>query len=437
MTEAQRNHAASSASRRAAYHLLTICALAACSNDGITPAREPDPSQLVTVDIPFCSAAVPSWVAFQDGDGAWTRALPLVEGQKTRFRYAFNSDRGAVAIGRIFALGRVTGLSVQYGKPEELIIAADTSALHCGPSGTRTLLGTAAGIDTNELAAVTAGFGSGALLAPDETDFSLQGLAPGPQDILARRFSRVNDTRRLTSIILRRTSDLPDSARLAQLDFNSAEAFSPVLATATLGGIEVDSALVATGLLTPLSQGFLGPSEQPAAGNRRTIVAIPAERLRDGDLQIVTVSAVAADFSRRSASAYFRASVDQTLTLGAPATTPTVSSITMTPSLRLRAAFDAQPEYDRLTSIAFVQDQTTVTIAATAAYARLAAAGYDLVMPDLSSVAGFDPRWALRANEPVFWNVSRVGGTLGLGVNAQPFAGATVRTGDRFGTFNP
>jgi hypothetical protein len=62
--------------------------------------------------------------------------------------------------------------------------------------------------------------------------------------------------------------------------------------------------------------------------------------------------------------------------------------------------------------------------------------GYDLVVPDLSGVAGFDPRWGLHANQPVFWSATRIGGSLGLGVNAQPFPGATSRTGERSGTVN-
>ena len=113
--------------------------------------HEPSPS--VTVDVPFCNVAAPDWVAFQDGDGAWTRALPAVEGQKIRFRHTFASDHGAIAAARDFPGSNLTTLAVLYGTPEELVIAADTTPIHCGPAATKTLLGTVAGIDTNDVGA--------------------------------------------------------------------------------------------------------------------------------------------------------------------------------------------------------------------------------------------------------------------------------------------
>jgi len=63
----------------------------------------------------------------------------------------------------------------------------------------------------------------------------------------------------------------------------------------------------------------------------------------------------------------------------------------------------------------------------TATYARLTSGGYDLTIPDLSAASGFDAAWALRPGVNVLWNVSRTGGTLGLGLNAVPTNGATER----------
>jgi hypothetical protein len=73
----------------------------------------------------------------------------------------------------------------------------------------------------------------------------------------------------------------------------------------------------------------------------------------------------------------------------------------------------------------------------TSTYADLTATGYELIMPDLSGAQGFDPRWALRPGTAVSWIASRIGGTLGLGSNAAPTDGATVRNGEVFGTFDP
>ena len=417
------------------FRLVALCLVAACGTERMTSTAVPGPPHSLTVDVPFCNAVVPDWVAFQDGDLPWTRALPVIEGNKTRFRFTFTADRGAIAQVRLLSLGRLTALSVQYGRPEELIIAADTGAISCGPP-VKTLLGSVAGIDANDIAAVAAGFGPGALLSAGHTDFALRDIAPGPQVILATRFTRANDATQLTKIILRRTPDLPDSALLAPLDFGSAEAFEPVLATVTLTGDGLDGAMLVSGLATPQGQAFLGAVQPSARGNQRAIVAIPGDRLRESEVQVATLSAQPTDDARRSSSIYFRVPDDQTLTLGAPATMPALSTIATRPSLRLRAAFDDQPDYDRLTSILFSQDSVTVSVAATSAYARLAK-GYELLVPDLSGAAGFDSRWALHANTPVFWIASRVGGTVGIGASPLPFPGATSRTGVRFGTFTP
>lgn len=419
--------------------VLALSLLAACSGDRMISTHPPGQANPPgTVEVPFCAAVAPDWVAFQDGDAKWTRALPVIDGRTIRFRYTFSSERGAMAAVRLLPGGRLTTLTIQYGAPAELIIGADTASLACGALATNTLFGSVAGLGPDDIAAVSAGYGASALLAASQRAFTLRGLVPGPQELLATRKVAVNEVRQLASVILRRTPDLPDSTLLSTLDFNSAEAFAPVLVRVTLGGVGPENATLTSALHTPYGSDSFLAEEGTMAGNQRTIFAIPTERLHEGDLQLATMSATAVEAdAHRVASVYFRAPADQTLTFGAPVTIPALSAVATTPNLRLRARFDAQPEYDRLTSIEFVQSQVIVTVAATSRYAAVAPGGYDLVIPDLSPVSGFDPRWALSAREPAFWFATRIGGSLGLGLDAQPFAGATVRVGTRFATFNP
>ena len=72
----------------------------------------------------------------------------------------------------------------------------------------------------------------------------------------------------------------------------------------------------------------------------------------------------------------------------------------------------------------------------TATYASLAT-GYGLVVPDLSGVAGFDARWALRPGVQISWTATRSGGTFALDPNAVPTVGSTIRTGIAFGLLDP
>jgi hypothetical protein len=140
----------------------------------------------------------------------------------------------------------------------------------------------------------------------------------------------------------------------------------------------------------------------------------------------------------RSASVYFRSPADRTLTFGAAPVAPVLTVVASTPTLRLRAYFAAQADYDRFAAINFQQGQNTlVSVSMTRAYSELAAAGYDLVVPELSAVQGFDARWALREGSTVLWTSSRIGGTLGLGPNAVPVDGATMRGASDAGFITP
>ena len=419
--------------------ILALSILASCSGDKID-APGPIIGAPTFVEVPFCAGLQPSWVAFQDGNGAWTQALPVIAGRSATFSHAFTTDRGAIATVRVFRTG-LTTLDIQYGLPSELTIVGDTTPAHCASTNSETLLGSVAGIDTNEVASINAGFGTRDLvaLAEGSSDFALPSLIAGPQDILATRISRLNGTNVLTRVILRHTLALPDSSTLPVIDFNSTEAFAPIVANATVNGLGPEGAASRTRLRTSLSESqisFLTSSETTSS---RTFYAIPESQLQPGDLQVLSATANPTTANIiRSAEVYFRAPIDQTLTLGAPATMPALSTIAATPSLRLRAKFDIQSDYDRLTSITYQQGQNTVvTVAMTASYAALGDFGYDLVVPDLTNAPGFDARWALHAGEQAFWIATRTGGTLGLGQNAVPTAGATVRTGIVFGLFTP
>jgi hypothetical protein len=419
--------------------ILALSILAGCSSDKIN-APQPIIGPSTAVEVPFCAGLEPSWVAFQDGNGAWTQALPVIAGQKVTFVHSFTADRGAIATVRLFRNGLRT-LDVQYGLPAELAIVGDTTPAHCALPVSQTLLGTVAGIDTNEVAQINAGFGTRDLVALGEgnTDFALPSLIAGPQDILATRISRLSGTNVLTRVILRHTPPLPDSTKLPVIDFNSTEAFPPVVGNVTVNGVGPEGATSRTRVHTALSENQISFLTSSETAPSRTFSAIPESRLQPNALQVLSATAnpTAANIIR-SAEVYFRAPVDQTLSLGAPATMPALSTIAATPSLRLRAKFDIQPDYDRLTGITYQQGQSpVVTVSMTAAYAALSNSGYDLIVPDLSTAPGFDARWALRAGEPVSWSAARTGGTLGLGQNAVPRAGATVRLGIIFGEYTP
>ncbi len=407
--------------------LLFVAAVGACS-DGTLPSTPPPPPPPTTVAVAYCAGLEPTWVAFQDGDAAWTQAQPTVSGSNKTFRHEFAADRGAIAT-LSGAGGAITVLSVLYGTPAELVTAGDTNPRDCGPAPAKTLLGTVAQLDTNETAFVSASFNSRVRVSVDRT-FEIKGLTSGPRDLLAARTTRTDGSDVLTRLILRRGVDVPDSTTLPVLDFASAEAFAPAVATVSLDGLGAESAVSGTRLLTDRDELTVSLLIGLTTDVTRPYVALPESQLLANDVQILAASTTAATTgSARRATLYFRTPTDRTLTLGAPLILPTFSTVATAPALRPRAQFVPQSDYDRSAFVSYQQGVTVfVTISMTAARAALTETGYDLVVPDLSGAAGFDPAWSLHPGATLLWNAGRVGGTLGLGRDALASDGAVQRT---------
>jgi hypothetical protein len=415
--------------------LLLITVLTGCSHDivSVPPPPPPPPPPPAAVSVAYCAGLEPDWVAFQDGDGTWTRAQPTVIGPNTTFHADIAADRGAIAT--VTQSGPFTIVSVLYGTPAELAAPGDTNPRHCLPTTAKTLLGTASGLGADGVAFIGSSFDARVRVGPDGA-FEIKALPGGPRDLLATRFAQANGSGPLSSMILRRDVDLPDSATIPVFDFASTEAFAPAVADLTIAGLGVDGASSGTRLLTSHDEVPVTLQTNLSADVTRPYYALPEARLGAGDLQILSAGTFAGvTGSARSATVFYRAPQGRTLTLGAVLTPPTFSTDATEPAFRLRAQFVAQNEYDRAALITYQQDSTLfVTVTMTAAYAALNANGYDLITPDLSAAAGFDPAWVLHQASGLRWNAGRIGGTLGLGNNAVPTDGATRRTVSAAGT---
>jgi hypothetical protein len=101
-----------------------------------------------------------------------------------------------------------TFLQVLYGQPEELASVGIDTPRYCGSTGDKKLLGSVAGVGSDELAVVRSGSGT-VTVAHSYEDFEIDHLADGPQDVLAARETLLND---------------------------APEAFAPVVANVTLAG---------------------------------------------------------------------------------------------------------------------------------------------------------------------------------------------------------
>lgn len=399
----------------------------ACA-DGDAPPVAPPGDLRTPLDVVFCRRTAPQWVAFQDGDGTWSRAQPIADGPRVRFHHDFSANRGAVATTRALVSPASTALEIQYGAVAELAAVGDTTSTPCADAGLVTLSGSVAGLQTNDVAVVTAGFTSRETLLPSSEGFklTLRGPPAPPQDILATRARIAGDNVTVTGFILRRAVAARDTDTLPVFDFDSPEAFMPTIRNLTITGLGPDDFIAFTGLRTAHSVSVVLPVTSDDATAMRPYYAVPASHLAAGDVQFLTARAASASTGvLRRATAYFRAPIDVTLAFGGEVVPPEVSVVASEPTLRLRAHFAPQGNYDRLTTITYRAQGAVVSVAMTDAYARLSGNGYDLVVPELTGVPGFDPRWALRGGSGVNWSVVLIGGTLGLGLDAVPTDGAT------------
>ena len=203
----------------------------------------------------------------------------------------------------------------------------------------------------------------------------------------------------------------------------------PATANISLAGAGAGGAAISTRLITSGFNSTYGVVTGQDVGTIRPYFVIPEGQLLPGDLQVLNASGHGATpNSVQSASRFFRAVQDYTVGLGADVVPPTLTTIATSPTLRLRAYFVNQAEYSRETSVSFQEDSTrVVSVSMTQDYALQIGGVYDLVIPELTGAAGFQPAWALSPTTSLRWSAARIGGTLGLGIEPVPFDGATQR----------
>jgi hypothetical protein len=421
-------------SRLRAFSLSVLATgLLSCA-DGTSP----QPGGITTVTLDFCPGDEPAWAAFQDGDGDW-RAVPATRTDVfVEFNAAFSSDRGAIAIGRV-APGPASTLSIRYGTPDELRLAGDRVSAGCSGLASKTWHGLVAGLESGDAARIAVG-GAAPASASEATNFqyTLPDVASGSLTILAERLRVIDGQASVSRAILRHGVDLPDGASLPVLDFTSGEAFSLTDTTVRVTGLGGQSATV----VGTLRSGSVASAElsQPrlTAGEAASFQMIPGEAMGPGDLQAVSVTTLSDGSNTvRGALAYFRDTPPRDVALGEIAAMPVIAPVPASSSNaeapRVRAQFAAHADYDQEAVITYQQASVKVTVAMTAEYARRSQKGFDLAIPDLTLVHGFDPRWLLQSGQ-TFWTGTRIGGTVGLGLSGEATVGSVRRTLVQFGS---
>lgn len=378
------------------------------------------PPTTSSVALPFCANDMPTWFAYRNEGYDWQQVAPSAN----VFSFAA-TDRLTVAF--VYASSTQTELNVFNATRGELAASTDRDC-----AGTKSLSGSIAGLSTGQSARIVMGTSS-ASLGTNGT-FSLSNVSDRALDLLAIRGTSTGNDFTPDRVILRRSLNPANGSTLPGLDF-SAEGVAPASNTLTLTGTlagetaEMQNTFwSATSTVAPLQTLTL-------SGASNALYAVPAPQQVAGDVHELYVDSYAqttSSITGHSYVEYYGAPADKTAALGPAVTSPTLNTIATSPYARMRGRVDAQAEYNTSVRFGFFQQPNTgpqrfVTMGTSAGYVGSTPTQWDLVMPDLSLVAGFNPGWGLVPNQPTQYYVEAFSGRTDLLFGALPAAGDVVR----------
>ncbi len=159
--------------------------------------------------------------------------------------------------------------------------------------------------------------------------------------------------------------------------------------------------------------GTPGPDRAPTT---RTIFGIPLAKTVAGDLHqvVLTIGTLAQRLASRQIITYSRTIGDRSLSFGPVLPAPSVTAVAVTDAGLVRATGTVPAEYN---------SGVTLDVKSTGAVARFAtvhstrgflggSGTYDVRMPDLTAVFGWDKNWNIRPGDATNWWVSGGGPIL-------------------------
>ena len=367
-----------------------------------------------TTTWPFCGNGVrhPQWlVAVKDGAGPWTRVVPNV----TTYSFNVTSPTAQVAVVTLESGGYRTTV-YQHTAQEIAARAASECASYPGVT-TRTANGQVTGVGAVDLSFMSMGGSHGSTLGA--ATYSLTNLPAGSLDLFAvRGFLNQQADGIVSRFIVRRGVNPASGAANAPLDFNAAESIAPVTATWTFGNTNNEGFSVTQHFTT--AGGTAGQIMAVPGLDRltttRTLYGVPTAATIAGDLHQVVATVQTSGTGPRATRqivTYARTLADRSVTFGPAMPAATVTAVAGAPAGRLRAVGTLPNEYNSGVSLDVTQTSIDrfATVHATRGFLG-AGTAYDLQMPDLSGVVGWDTQFATRGGVATTYSVSGGGPAL-------------------------
>ena len=408
---------------------------------GVTP--NPTPATLAvtvisapattSISLPFCAAGVPVWFAYQNDGFLWQRVTA------TGNAFTFNAtDKLAIAF--VFQNGSESDTRFYFGTRSELSGFSDRNCT--GPkthSGSIANIG-AAGAGTTPAAFVSVGPELAAVSSGNS--YVLEGVPDRALDLVATRGQLTSSFLYTPDrIVVRRGVNLANNATVPLIDFLGSESVATTQNTLTIGGLDAGEEAYSENVFFGATEtvGFLCSSQ--SAATVRTFCSAPASVLGAGDVHELYIDAFTQLTSHTMVS-YYAAPGDRTETLGPNLSIPTVTTAGSSPYLRERGQLGFQTAYNTAARFVFLQGVSparkfVVAVITNAYMGGTAASGWDVSVPDVSGVTGFNTSWMHAAGQSTAYSAeafSAPGNTLFGGVNV---AGDIVRFAYRQSSFTP
>jgi hypothetical protein len=351
------------------------------------------------------------FVAVKDGTGPWTRIVP------NGVTHAFNATSSQVQLALVTnEAGGYRTTIFQHTAQEMSARAASDCVSYPSPSQ-RSATVPVTGAVGAEITLANLGYSQSSVNG--NVPIPLVNLPAGPLDLVAFR-GNVNAQADFVAsrVIVRRGLNPAAGASLTALDFTAADAFTPTTSTWTFGNTNGEQFGVSQQFSTAGGTWaimFALPGIDRTA-TTRPIIGVPAAQTIAGDLHqvVATVNTNATPVrATRQIITYARTIADRTLNFGSPMSAATVTAVAGAPAGRLRAQGTLPTEYNTGVSLDVSQPSVPqfATIHATRGFLG-AGAAYDIQIPDLSGVLGWDSNFALRGGVAATWWVSGGGPAL-------------------------
>ena len=398
-----------------------LVALSVSCTDGITTL---DPT-LDEIVLAFCATELPTWFAYQNQGGSWTRVQPDANNA-----FVFDaSDRVAIAMAFDFGTSRLT--DVYYTHVNELLPLSNKACTET--SGTKTVNGSVSGLSSSETAFISMS-SSTATASSLQPGWSLNDVVNGPQDLIAHReVGTLGASSTPNRVIVRRNQNPVSGATLPVLDFAGTEWQAVATNTLSISGLlsgesnyfDIEFS-TATGTSHPLypSPYFTSPSQ--------TLYGIPSGLTQTGDLHLIDLNALATSGAGyRTVLHWYRNPANKSLTLGAALNTPSVQNITSTPYVRMRTMLQSQSDYPDFATAYFIQASRSVFVTVSAAHLGGTPTTWTNEIPDFSAAGGYPTNAGLQSGASTEWVVEAFDGSLADYISATPTEGSTVRLAGR------